>query len=40
LLQLKPDFPTRGRYLIGFYVKSDALADALLDGLRKAGLQI
>ena len=40
LLQLKPDFPTHGPFLIGCYVKFDELADALLDGLRQAGLQI
>ena len=40
LLQLRPDFPTRGRYLIGFYAKTDALADAMIDGLQKAGLKI
>ena len=40
LLQLKPDFSTNGPFLIGCYVKFKDLADALLDGLRKAGLKI
>ena len=40
LLRLRPDFPTMGPFLIGHYVKSDSLAAALLDGLRKAGLHI
>jgi len=40
LLQLRPNFAARGHHLIGFYVKTDSLRDGLLDGLRKAGLQI
>jgi adenylate cyclase len=40
LLQLKRDFSTNGPFLIGCYVKFKDLADALLDGLRKAGLKI
>jgi adenylate cyclase len=40
LLRLKPDFPANGPFLIGCYVKSKGLADALLDGLRQAGLKI
>ncbi|MGD0826910.1 MAG: hypothetical protein ABSA09_02340 [Desulfobaccales bacterium] len=40
LLQLKQDFPTKGPFLIGCYVKFKDLADALLDGLRLAGLKI
>jgi adenylate cyclase len=40
LLQLKPDFSTDGPFLIGCYVRFKDLADALIDGLRKAGLQI
>jgi len=40
LLSLKPDFSTNGPFLIGCYVKSKDLVNALLDGLRLAGLQI
>jgi adenylate cyclase len=40
LLQLKPDFSTDGPFLIGCYVRFKDLANALIDGLRKAGLQI
>lgn len=40
LLQLKQDFSTNGPFLIGCYVKFKDLTDALLDGLRKAGLHI
>jgi adenylate cyclase len=40
LLQLKQDFPTNGPFLIGCYVKFKDLADALIDGLRLAGLKI
>ena len=38
LLEMVPDFPTRGRQLINRYVKVDGLTDAILEGLRKAGL--
>jgi adenylate cyclase len=38
LLHLKPDFPAAGRFLIGCYAKFPYLIDALLDGLRQAGL--
>ncbi len=38
LLELEPDFAIRGRQLIGRYVKVDDLIDAILEGLRKAGL--
>jgi adenylate cyclase len=40
LLQLRPDFPTKGPWLIGCYVKFERLAKALLDGLQKAGLHL
>jgi adenylate cyclase len=40
LLQLRPDFAASARRLIGYYVKTASLVDALLDGLRKAGLAI
>ena len=38
LLKLVPDFETRGRGVIGLYVKVDVLIDKLIEGLRKAGL--
>ena len=38
LLHLRPDFPTRGRFLISCYVKFDYLTDAIIEGLRQAGL--
>jgi hypothetical protein len=38
LLELVPDFATRGRRLIGRYVKVDDLTDRVIEGLRKAGL--
>ena len=38
LLKLEPDFATKGRQLIGRYVKVDDLVDRLIDALRKAGL--
>jgi adenylate cyclase len=40
LLRLKQDFSANGPFQIGCYVKFKDLADALLDGLRLAGLQI
>ena len=40
MLRLKQDFTTNGPFLIGCYVKFKDLADALLDGLRLAGLKI
>ena len=40
LLQLRPDFPATGRFLIGCYAKFPNLIDGLLDGLRQAGLTI
>ena len=38
LLKLEPDFATRGRWLIGRYVKVDDLIDRIIEGLEKAGL--
>jgi adenylate cyclase len=39
LLQLRPDFPAAGPFLISCYAKFPYLIDALLDGLRLAGLK-
>ena len=38
LLELEPDFATRGRWLISRYVKVDDLVDTIIEGLQKAGL--
>lgn len=38
LLQAKPEFPERGRTLIGYYIKPDELRERIFEGLRKAGL--
>jgi adenylate cyclase len=38
LLELEPDFATRGRWLISRYVKVGDLVDTIIEGLRKAGL--
>jgi adenylate cyclase len=40
LLQLQPNFSTTGRFLMSCYAKSPHLVDALLTGLRQAGLKI
>ncbi len=40
LLKLKPDFPTRGRGLIGHYIKFDEIVERTIDGLSKVGLII
>jgi adenylate cyclase len=39
LLTIKPDFPTCGQKLIGFFVKDPKLVQILFEGLRKAGLE-
>ena len=40
LLALKPDFPARGRILIGHYIKYDDIAGDIIDGLGKVGVKI
>jgi len=40
LLELKPDFPTRGRVLIGHYIKFEDIVERLITGLSKVGLKI
>ena len=40
LLQLKPDFPSRGRVLIGHYIKFEQIVERIIDGLRKCDLEI
>ncbi len=40
LMTIKPDFQARGRTLIKRWVKSDELAECMIDGLKKSGLKI
>ncbi len=40
LLALKPDFPARGRILIGHYIKFDDIVGDIIDGLGKVGLTV
>ena len=39
LLQLRPDFPTAGPFLISCYAKFPHLRDGLWEGLARAGLK-
>ncbi|MBW2633581.1 MAG: hypothetical protein JRE14_05545, partial [Deltaproteobacteria bacterium] len=38
LLKVEPDFETQGRYLINRYLKVEEIADKIVEGLHKAGL--
>jgi TolB-like protein len=40
LLELKPDFGQRGRFLIGRFIKFEDIADRIVEGLAKLGLSI
>jgi adenylate cyclase len=40
LLTLKPDFPTRGRILIGRFIKFKDIAEPTVNGLKKCGLEL
>ncbi len=40
LLEQKPDFPSRGRVLIGHYIKFEEIAERVFKGLNKVGLSI
>jgi adenylate cyclase len=40
LLRAKPDFETRGRRLIGYYVKPAEMMDRIVDGLARAGVTL
>lgn len=40
LLALKPDFPIRGRILIGRFVKFKSIAESIVNGLKKCGLEL
>jgi hypothetical protein len=39
LLELKPDFPERGRWLLSRYVKFDDLLEIVIDALEACGVQ-
>ena len=40
LLILKPDFPSRGRILIGRFAKFKSIVEPIADGLKKCGLEL
>jgi adenylate cyclase len=40
LLNLKPEFPTHGRVLIGHYIKFEEIAGRVINGLHKVGLHM
>ena len=40
LLQLRPDFPQKGRRLIGNFIKFEEIASRIEEGLRRVGLDI
>jgi adenylate cyclase len=40
LLNLKPDFPSRGRILIRHYIKFEEIVERVIGGLRKSGLNV
>jgi TolB-like protein len=40
LLKLKPDFEQKAVYLISIYVKEDELVNHIIEGLRKAGMDL
>jgi adenylate cyclase len=40
LLKLKPDFSSRGRVLIEYYIKFEEIVERIIDGLSKVGLKI
>ena len=39
LLEIEPNFETQGRFLIRRYVKVERIADKVIEGLRKAGME-
>jgi hypothetical protein len=40
LLAAKPEFATRGRVLLGYYIKFDEVMNPIVDGLARAGLAL
>jgi len=40
LLELKPDFPKKGRVLIGHYIKFEEIVECVVEDLNEVGLII
>ena len=40
LLELRPDFPKKGRWLIGNYIKFEEVSDRIVKGLRMGGVEL
>jgi adenylate cyclase len=40
LFELRPDFPAKGRALIGHYIKFEKIAERVIEGLNKVGIEI
>ena len=40
LLELKPDFASRGRALMGHYIKFEDILERVVEGLRKVGVEL
>ena len=40
LLEIRPDFEERGRYLLSRFIKEDSLVELVIEGLKKGGLQM
>ncbi len=40
LFELKPDVPSRGRELIGHYIKFEDILERIVEGLRKVGVEL
>jgi adenylate cyclase len=40
LLELKPDFPSKARFLIGHFIKFEEIVERVLEGLSKVGLRV
>ena len=40
LLMLKPDFPSRGRILIDYYIKFKEIVERTIEGLKKVSIRL
>ena len=40
LLEIKPDFPEKGRVLIGHYIKFKEISERVIEGLNRLGLKV
>ena len=40
LLELRPDYKSRGRVLIGHYVKFDEITECIIEGLQRSGIDL